>query len=252
MAAILESGLAELHELMRKPPVKPGAVHRLRVASRRLRALLGAFHPYLAVNPLEERLRALSARYTGIREMDVFRAQTLVPLHAVLPHAAGIAEVLTALDEARKDALPQAVESDFPAASPASPMVVKNHPLPVIAEDFLTRHHRRLREALRSVDLDDPASFHRLRIRVKKLRYPAQSFAPLFAAPDTYLDRIIALQEALGGLHDAAVGLPLLDRLPATAQTRAMIQGWLAHEASSWRQRFTKCAEDFRRVKPFW
>ena len=48
------------------------------------------------------------------------------------------------------------------------------------AAALLAKRHRRLRKRLKDADLADRAAFHQLRIRVKKLRYPAELMRPLF------------------------------------------------------------------------
>src|SRR5258708_2011053 len=77
-------------------------------------------------------------------------------------------------------------------------------PLPDYAAALLARRHRQLRKRVRRVELTDQGAFHRLRVRVKKLRYPAELLKSLFdeeGAAD-YLDRLVHLPDALGALHD--------------------------------------------------
>ncbi|HEX4461574.1 MAG TPA: CHAD domain-containing protein, partial [Polyangia bacterium] len=97
------------------------------------------------------------------------------------------------------------------------------------AIDALTQHGRlggrclreRLDEQLKAVRKlakkahasPDAATAHRLRIAVKKLRYVAELAEPAFPEPlAALLDKLSALQETLGNLHDSDVHLPLVEK----------------------------------------
>lgn len=59
----------------------------------------------------------------------------------------------------------------------------------------------------RSLFATEPRGIHRLRLQIKKLRYTADVFAPLFDRADVvpFVARLKELQHELGAAHDAAV-----------------------------------------------
>jgi triphosphatase len=75
-----------------------------------------------------------------------------------------------------------------------------------------------VRRGGRRLDQLDVAGRHRLRIRVKRLRYAAEFFAGLFERPSRerrYRAGLEQVQEAFGALNDLAVAR---DRIPAEAR----------------------------------
>jgi len=64
----------------------------------------------------------------------------------------------------------------------------------------------------KDVHWGDPVERHAMRIRVKRLRYGCEFFAPAFSAKRaaSYLADLKALQEILGELNDIAVGRRLV------------------------------------------
>ena len=61
----------------------------------------------------------------------------------------------------------------------------------------------------RGADWKNPAERHAVRIRVKRLRYSCEFFAPAFAN-EQMISELKALQEILGELNDIAVGRRLV------------------------------------------
>lgn len=83
------------------------------------------------------------------------------------------------------------------------------------AARVLPRLERRLRRCGDKIDWEDASQRHRLRIRVKRLRYACEPFASLYHGRTTtrYLRGLEALQDILGALNDIAVGRRLLGGL---------------------------------------
>ncbi|MGE5130954.1 MAG: CHAD domain-containing protein [Sphingomonadaceae bacterium] len=110
---------------------------------------------------------------------------------------------------------------------------------------MLARLERRLRHYGDEVNWDDASQRHRLRIRVKRLRYACEPFATLYegAAVKRYLRRLEALQEILGELNDIAVGRRLLseirlgrdERAPVLRSYAARERRLVAHLEPAWR-----------------
>jgi triphosphatase len=250
----------------------PESVHRFRVGVRRLRSILSAFSealPEQERRALSDRLRAIAQRYGRVREWDVFLAHTVAALRRAMPEEdQALAELEQGVGEARQRALPpgdtlkssvgavQAAIDEAPwlRQPPAAAMESWQLPLRDYARGLLDQRHRRLRKRVKSVDLADRAAFHKLRIRVKKLRYPAELLKSLFdeeGAVD-YLKRLVSMQEVLGTLNDALTGRVLVAELPVPAATQRLVLGWSAHELETCRDRFPGYARAFRRAEPFW
>jgi triphosphatase len=251
---------------------RAAAVHRFRVGLRRLRSILSAFGevlPEAERHALCDRLHAVAQRYGPAREWDVFLGGIVAPLRAAMPADEGLRELERLARQARRDALPpdDTLKSSLAvveaAIADAAPWL--RHPAPefsglwgIALRDYATallaKRHRRLRKRLKDADLADRAAFHQLRIRVKKLRYPAELLRPLFDedASFGYLKRLVALQDLMGRVNDGHVGEALLRDLAAPEAASRVAAGWIAHEIELCRERFPKAARRFRRAEPFW
>jgi len=85
-------------------------------------------------------------------------------------------------------------------------------PLGQFAAAALERAHRKLITQAHGADWSAASARHALRIRVKRLRYSSEFFAPAFPAKRVtpYIAALKALQDILGELNDVAVGRQLL------------------------------------------
>lgn len=255
----------------RGDPERPETVHRFRVGVRRLRSLLAAFRGVLPAEEnrhLSARLASFAKRYGRAREWDVFRTVTLEPMVASLPDEPALLEIDACAREARNRAMPPDVNflAELDAVGAALDAAHWLHyprpefadewrrPLKDFAVDLLGTLHRRLRKRLKSVDLNDQASFHRLRISAKKMRYPIEMFRTLFDedAVSAYLEQLIAVQDALGHLNDALVARDLVATLPLSSRAQGLVNGWIGREIEACRDRFPAAARGCRRVDPFW
>lgn len=217
-------------ELLRHEPevrigVEPEAVHKQRVATRRLRSLLRSARPQ-TVDPerserLREELRWLGAALGEVRDRDVLIAYLLDEL-ASLEEAAAFGAVLELLDgeheEARRDLL-DALDS----ARYRNLMDELDEPPALKAGDLQSaavREHSRLRKAVKRLG-DEPTDdeLHRVRIRVKRARYAAEAAG----ARKRYVERAKALQDVLGEHQDAVVAeeriRELLSRVRGSGRT---------------------------------
>src|SRR5690606_7279388 len=94
----------------------------------------------------------------------------------------------------------------------------RRRPVADFAAEALERLNRRVRRGGRRLDRLDAAGRHRLRIRVKRLRYAAEFFVGLFDHPRRerrFLEALETTQDAFGVLNDLAVAR---DRIPADAR----------------------------------
>jgi triphosphatase len=269
---MLAAGVRSLRNAAhRGEPERPDTVHRFRVGLRRLRSLLSAFREVLPEDErrvLGKRLASVGKRFSRTREWDVFLAATLRPMNDALTDEPALLELEACAREARRRSLPDAVNFHTEATEVATAIDAAgwlHHPRAEFADDWhkdlkafasalLEKHHRRLRRQLKAVDLDHQAAFHDLRIRAKKLRYPIEMFDNLFDEDlvDAYLERLIAVQDALGQLNDALVARGLVAELPLSSRPQGLVNGWLAHEIVARRGRFPTAAKKLRKASPFW
>jgi len=261
----------------------PEALHNLRVAARRLRALLKLFRPVtgkLAATPASEALKALAAALGPARDLDVYIAGTWRPAAEADPQPV---EGLGALGKALIDAQQAAYARALEAAAPdrfgplaldiaawleagdwlADPERVEDRGARATA--FAAGRLKKLSKDVlsRGKNLDglDADQRHRLRIRGKGLRYAIDALAPLFPQHPRRLERWSAatrdLQDALGGLNDQTLGAglareaALADGDPLAAYAAGALSA--APEATDRLMAGSKAAlAELKDLKPFW
>jgi CHAD domain-containing protein len=268
---MLAGALAALHHEGSGRSAGPEPVHRFRIGLRRLRSILSAFGDVLPERErraLGERLGAAAQRYGRVREWDVFLARTVGQLRKAMPEEPALGLLVERTVAARRLALPpgdtlkagiaaiEAAVEDAPWLRRPAPALAARWERPIedYARELLEKRHRKLRREVKEVELADQAAFHELRIRVKKLRYPAELLKSLFdeSNASSYLGRLVAMQGVLGSMNDALAGRALVGTLRLPLETQHLVLGWLAHEMESMRQRFPDAAHAFRNAKPFW
>jgi len=205
-------------------------VHRMRVAVRRLRAVLSVFRRAIGGRRLafEEDLRWLQDKLGAVRDWDVFRAGAVQPIEgehgdvALVDEAGGMArdyahlELRIALESKRAAALWRAMMRWLRGLARSGDKGGKlERPIAKYARRELRRRDRKLRQRGRRIAALDEEQLHKLRIGAKKLRYAAEFFGDLY--PRKRLERVLArmkkVQDLLGGLNDARTARTLLDRL---------------------------------------
>jgi CHAD domain-containing protein len=185
----------------------PEAVHRQRVATRRLRSLLRSAGARSADPDTAERLRR-ELRWLGralgeVRDRDVLIANLQGELET-LEEAAAFRGVIKALDGEREQARTKLLAVlDSPRyrrllAELETPPMLRDGEL----RSSAVREHRRLRKAVAQLG-DEPADedLHKVRIRVKRARYAAEAAG----ARKRYVARAKTLQDVLGAHQDAVV-----------------------------------------------
>jgi inorganic triphosphatase YgiF len=253
-------------------------LHQMRVGLRRLRSALRAFRalvPKAAAKPLVKRLRALMPSLGGARDWDVFcegivRIGTQSPqrapaIAALLARARGRRSV--ARRHARQTAASAKLQAfllralrwinDAPWEGRAETTGSSLTPFAAAALDGL--HARALKQA-HHIDWSHAERRHRLRIRMKRLRYACDFFAPSFpgAVARPYVKRLGALQDILGDLNDIAVARRLLaelaprggDRKIAAAATH--VRQTLAERERTLVTSLEPAWTSFEKRRPFW
>lgn len=212
------------------------AVHKMRVATRRLRSALASFRPLLdrsQTDPIRDELKWIATELGGPRDAEVLRERLLAeiaaePAELVLgaissrvgtelqaDHQKAHAELVEALDSARYfrlldrlDAL--VLDPPFTEAGDRK------------ARRVLTKCVRKAyRRVSTLVDAGPPDNrvrrdewYHEIRKASKRLRYAGESVAPAFGEPAVVLaERAEDLQEVLGEHQDSVVARSALREL---------------------------------------
>ena len=106
-------------------------------------------------------------------------------------------------------------------------------PLDKVATKILARRHKKLLESGKRLKDGTPEERHRVRIAAKKARYATEFFQELHPGGRVkrHIERLTALQDALGWLNDAAVAHGLLGQIgkdhPELAGSADFARGFL-------------------------
>ncbi len=202
----------------------PEAIHRARVAIRRLRSALSLFRAHLPADAqrYKEELRWVAGLLGEVRDLDVQReqllawqatrafpwAEDLAPVHAWLARqrARAYAALLRGLNTTRyrrfADAFARFLREGESVVAEAGQVPIRQA-LPRL----IRKRHAKLRKLGDALTLDaPPEDYHALRIQCKRLRYALDTGGHLFGRrTQAYLARCAALQELLGEIQDAHV-----------------------------------------------
>jgi CHAD domain-containing protein len=213
-------------------------LHDMRVATRRLRAALGVFSEILPpqFGALAPELAWLAEILGFVRDLDVqlARLDNAPEWHGVWasgpPGATPVDElrgVMTREREGARTVLLHALDSPryerltssllALAQQGAGQRSVAGHLPATVAVPGLVgqRHRAAVKAARRARRSGEPADFHRLRIRCKRLRYALEFVQEVYGDPaGQFIRRMARLQDLLGGLQDCEV---LMDRLHSLA-----------------------------------
>jgi inorganic triphosphatase YgiF len=218
------------------------ALHQMRVALRRLRAVISLFSDMLTdpqTEALENEFKWITGELGPAREFEVLLkhlARSVVDRKRDEP---GTALVSRELRHKCKDALARArraVESvrfrdlaldtaawietgDWTRNPNDAADMLRQRPFVAVAAEQLRRQWKKILKRGKCLDTLVPQRRHKLRIQAKKLRYAAEFFAPAFARNKSrqrrqdFVESLQQLQDALGELNDIAVNEKLLKQL---------------------------------------
>ena len=258
----------------------PESLHQLRVALRRLRSAERLFEgmPGLAPAERSEPAAALFRALGASRDRDALAGGLQADVDAALACLGEAPLALGALPEAAPwsdreraslglvwfDLLAESLAEPGPEERPGAAGAAEAE-APEFAQALAERlgrwHGQVRRDAKRFLLLDDTAR-HRLRKRLKRLRYGVEFAASLFKkrAVSRYLERLRAAQEKLGEYNDLAVAQSAYASAATAARAagadgepRAWFAlGWLAERRT---RLLEECAAEllrFREAKAFW
>lgn len=208
---------------------QPGAVHKLRIAARRLRSLLKTYQPLFepgSADTIGEELRWLGQSLAPARDAQVLRERldalvgseltelVIGPVRARIDdelnsaYRTGREQALTALDSDRYFRLLDILD-EFVGSTPLTP--AGNAPARELLPRLLQRDAKRLRRMVgRTATSADPqqhdAALHEARKKSKRLRYAAESAVPVFGKRARKLAAASkAVQQALGEHQDTVI-----------------------------------------------
>jgi CHAD domain-containing protein len=220
------------------------AVHKMRVAIRRLRSTLRTFTPVLdsaSASWLRDELGWLGSILGPLRDADVLRDH-LEELLGTLPPAEVLGpvrkEIAAHFAKARREALAAALEAMrserylslldvLRAVSLAPPTRPKaNRSIAKAGPWLLRRDLERVARRVETASLAEGGArreraLHEVRKAAKGMRYSAETFAPVLGKPAARIaQRFEAIHEMLGSGQDAVVARVLLRELGAGAHLR--------------------------------
>ena len=241
--AVLAHLAAQVAELVARDPHTrrdvPDALHKMRVATRRLRSALATFRPLLdrdRTDPVRDELRWLAGVLGAARDAEVMHArlrrlvaaepselvlgkvQDRIDVTMVQRHRAAHDRVLAELDGERYLRLLDALD-DLVAQPPFRPEAAGDaaEVLPRLVRRTWRRLDRRMaaaQDAARGAEQDE--LLHEVRKDAKRSRYAAEAVQPVFGDPAArYAAAVTELQESLGDFQDGVVTREVLRELGA-------------------------------------
>lgn len=227
----------------------PEDVHKMRVATRRLRSDLRTFRPVLDTawsEPVRGELEWLGGLLGAVRDSDVLLDRLERRLQE-LPDAdrdAGnlVLESLRVAREHARDELLAGLRSDRYLAL-LDELVVASHAASITPDHdddvepaaLLRKPWRKLRDAVAALDDDPPdAELHEVRKLAKWSRYAAEAVASSLGMPaQRFARRAAALQDVLGEHQDAVVAARWLREHAAALRDAPIEQSFVAGELTA-------------------
>ncbi|WP_112241320.1 CYTH and CHAD domain-containing protein [Kribbella monticola] len=224
---------------VRDPEVRrdvPDSIHKMRVATRRLRSALASYRPVVdreAGDAIRAELKWLAGELGGARDAEVLR-EHLAGVVAEQPSELVMGRVAGAIDDhlravykaARVDALAALESARYFRLLDSLDDLIANPPLTGDERKaakqlpkILEHDWKRMRKAVRRMEsAEDPVArdheLHEVRKAAKRLRYAAESAEPVMGSEATALaGRAEQVQEVLGDHQDSVVGRELLRQL---------------------------------------
>ncbi|MEO8538177.1 MAG: CHAD domain-containing protein [bacterium] len=213
------------------------ALHDMRVASRRLRAAMAAFRPFLTprMQRFRDQLGWVAAVLGEVRDLDVQlermhewranfppeRSGALEAVEDLLVARRTIARkrMLAVLDSRRYERLCQSFAAALRFGPPRS-FSPGRVPVLTVAPDMVERRYKRVRKQGDLIRKDSPPdAYHLLRIDAKKLRYALEFVGNgIYAKPALeFSARVTEMQDVLGLHQDAYVAMDMLQEMADNA-----------------------------------
>ncbi|QPF89901.1 CYTH and CHAD domain-containing protein [Bradyrhizobium commune] len=227
-------------------------VHQMRVGLRRLRAAISLFDdimPRVGTGRIKAELKWLTGELAPAREIDVFVKDSIEPLPEQGVPRRGAGAIRKKFSAQRMAAFRRAGEAvasaryrrllidvaEWIEAMRAS--ADDGRSIAAYAAEMLDRHTRKVRKQGKQLAELDPRRRHKLRIRIKKIRYAVDFFKSLYRDRDQneladFSGRLKQLQSALGSLNDFMAHRELATKAalaapPANRRAQAFASGFI-------------------------
>jgi CHAD domain-containing protein len=267
-------------------------LHQLRVGLRRLHVAFAAFGEEFRnaeLRDLRKRAKTFAVALAPARDLDVFVDELFAEPVAAMRDDDSFRTLRERANAARDESWNHAVETvssvdfaifldDVAAAAEGRAWIARDAvhgdfktrlaaraPISSIAARMLDEHLMRARKRGRHMKSLSQRDCHRLRVSLKKLRYAAEFYGPLYGKKKVrrYVARLKRLQDLLGGLNDVAQVGAILSRLISDETTpprtqadlcfsAGLVNGWHRARAASMGEKALKRWDRFKRAEPFW
>jgi triphosphatase len=206
----------------------PNAAHQLRIGLRRLRSALKGLRPFVASGSLrsfEHSAREVTRSVGMLRDADVLISAIHAPIEATASDKTGFADLHEALLQNRRAKRDEARAILHGAAWTRLQLYLTLWPRTLEENDKLARPigkiaRKTLRKAWKKsakyaagINHLSGEERHQMRKALKKLRYQAEFFAPLFPKRKTedFVKQLKALQDVFGYVNDVRMAGQLVD-----------------------------------------
>jgi len=285
-AALQKMGQLSLAMLLRNEDAAlehdPAAIHQMRIAVRRLRAVLSAMKPLLP----EEHFRWANGELKWVgqglapaRNWDVFAESLLEPVAAALDEDRELDRLAVGVERQRRNAYARARETilsqrytasllrlarwfeargwrDQPVTEDSALLVA---PAGKVAPDLLERLHRKARKRSKHFVVLAPPERHKLRIALKKLRYAVEFLESLFNERRVrrFVRAVRPLQDDLGHANDVRTAPALIADLRngdgvALERAGGIVLGWHDRGLAEAEAVTLRHVRRFRKRRAFW
>jgi inorganic triphosphatase YgiF len=259
------------------------SLHQMRVALRRLRAVLNTFKHMLPDEQyrwVSEDLRWLARALGPARNWDVFIDEIIASVTSHLFGPDDRAALTRAAEEARHRARQEAEASirsthyaaallkllrwfaarqwrDQPVSEQSAMLMA---PIAEVAPSLIARRHKQVCRAAQSFPALDMEQRHQVRIRIKKLRYTVDLLALLFPqdAVAGFIRLLKPLQDELGQANDIRVARDLVTELQNSEdkstidRAAGVVLGWHDRGLAEAEPKLLKRIHKLRQARSFW
>jgi inorganic triphosphatase YgiF len=263
-------------------------VHQMRVGLRRLRAAMAVFSDLLddeQTARIRRELKWLTNELGPARDLDVYVTGNIKPLQRTLPDKRGLEALRSDLEARRSGAFERArrtVESpryrtllldtlgwieggEWTTSGDELTAARRSRKASDFAREELARRAGKVAKKAGRLGKLDARQRHKLRMKIKKLRYASEFFAAAFGGHKAkrrlrrFERQLKQLQDSLGALNDIAVHRRLAGRLVGRngrKRQRAFAIGLVSGREQSrvvpLREAAVQAANAFVEVRPFW
>lgn len=246
----------------------PEHVHQLRVGIRRLRTALREMAEFApAIDPAWEPALVDAFRALG-RQRDREHLQKAVQPQIEAAGGPAVAwpepaepepaPAAVVRDQAFQLVLMSLIAASLPPAEPAAdvqlPEQQKAKPARKPLRARLAKLHRQVVREGRHFEALEPAVQHRVRKRLKRLRYLAEFVAPIFGEgrAERYLKELKPAQDALGEHNDAAVAIDAYREAASRDGSAWFAVGWLSARQPQSARECRAALEKIAQARRFW